>query len=523
MPDMTRLRELIGRHAREGLTPTALPGVSLLRATAVSGPLGEVAEPAVAIIAQGVKETALNGRVFRHGPGQFAVVPVELPVTGHITQASPGVPLLACVLLLRQQKIAALLAELAPAAPAPPRPSAGLPSGIAVSDASPDLLDAVTRLLALLDDPGAAAVLGDGIEREVLWRLLAGPQGAGVRQVGLADSRLAHLARAITFIRGHYDQTLRVADLAAQATMSVTSFHRHFRALTAMTPIQFQKTIRLHQARARLLADPADVAGAGYAVGYGSPSQFSREYRRMFGVPPSRDAPAGFLGRPLPATELSPHGGDIAQQRRQGTVVDHLVAGRDGEVVQRAGDSGGALHAGRSRVQRQYRPARVEVGQEQPSAGTGHPVHLGQRVLAPAGGHVVQGQRARHHVEGRVREGRQVLRDAGHERRAGRGAAAGGGDGRGGGVDARHRAGRARRGGQQPGQVAAAAAHVEDPVARPGPGPGDDFPVDPPTAPAEGKPGHQRVQPVPVKRSARRAGTLVQAPQCFVHAGRSVL
>jgi AraC-like DNA-binding protein len=292
MHETARLKELISRHAGEGLTPTALPGVALLRATAVTEPLGEVAEAAVAVIAQGVKETTLGGRVFRHGEGQFAVMPVELPVTGHITRASPDAPLLAFVLLLRQEKIAALLAEVSRAAPAPARPPSAVPAGIAVSDASPALLDSIARLLALLGDPGAVAVLADGTEREILWRLLTGPQGAAVRQIGLADSRLAHLARAITWIRGHYDQTLRVEDLAALATMSVTSFHRHFRALTSMTPVQFQKQIRLHEARARLLADPADIAGAGYAVGYHSPSQFSREYRRMFGAPPSRHAPA---------------------------------------------------------------------------------------------------------------------------------------------------------------------------------------------------------------------------------------
>jgi AraC-like DNA-binding protein len=292
MHETARLKELIGRHAGEGLTPTALPGVSLLRATATTEPLGEVAEPAVAVIAQGAKETALNGRVFRHGAGQFAIVPVELPVTGHITQASPGAPLLAFVLMLRQEKIAALLAELSPAATAPPRAPAAVPPGIAVSDASPALLDAITRLLGLLGEPGAADVLAAGTEREILWRLLTGPQGTTLRQIGLADSRLAHLARAITWIRGHYDQTLRIEDLAALAAMSITSFHRHFRALTSMTPVQFQKQIRLHEARTRLLADPGDIAGAGYAVGYASPSQFSREYRRMFGVPPSRHAPA---------------------------------------------------------------------------------------------------------------------------------------------------------------------------------------------------------------------------------------
>jgi AraC-like DNA-binding protein len=287
MRELDRLSELIARHAGEGLTPTALPGVSVLRATAITEPLGDVTEPALAVIAQGVKETALAGRSFRYGPGQFFIVPVELPVVGHIVQASPGEPLLAFVLRLRAEKIAALLAETTPAATARTRTADSV--GIGVSAASPALLDAISRLLALLDAPGDAAVLAPGVEREVLWRLVTGPQGALVRQIGLADSRLAHLARAIGWIRRHYDQTLRVEDLAAVATMSVTSFHRHFRALTSMTPIQYQKQIRLHEARARLLAGPGDIAGTGFAVGYGSPSQFSREYRRMFGAPPSRD------------------------------------------------------------------------------------------------------------------------------------------------------------------------------------------------------------------------------------------
>ncbi len=285
-PANRRLSDLIARNAGDGLTPTALPGVSLLRATAVTEPLGEMAEPAVAIIAQGVKETALNGRVFRHGPGQFAVVPVELPVVGHITEASSDAPLLAFVLMLRQEPIAALLAEGATGIPHR-APAAAVPAGIAVSDASPALLDSCARLLELLDEPAAVDALAAGVEREILWRLLTGPQGATVRQIGLADSNLAHLARAIAWINQHYDQTLRIHDLAALAAMSVTSFHRHFRALTSMTPLQFQKQIRLHEARARLLAQPGDIAAVGYSVGYRSPSQFSREYRRMFGVPPS--------------------------------------------------------------------------------------------------------------------------------------------------------------------------------------------------------------------------------------------
>jgi AraC-like DNA-binding protein len=247
-------------------------------------------EPTLAVVAQGVKETALDGRTFSYGAGQFLIVSVELPVIGHITQASAGEPFLAVVLELRPDKIATLLLDTVPAATARPGAAGATPAGIAVSDASPALLDAIGRLLALLDAPGDAAALATGVEREVLWRLVTGPQGATVRQIGLADSRLAHLARTIRWIRGHYDQTLRVEELAAMATMSASSFHRHFRAVTSMTPIQFQKQIRLNEARARLIAEPGDVTGAGLAVGYDSPSQFSREYRRMFGLSPSRDA-----------------------------------------------------------------------------------------------------------------------------------------------------------------------------------------------------------------------------------------
>jgi AraC-like DNA-binding protein len=300
--ELARLKEPITRHAGEGRTRTALPGVSVVCSRTTTEPLGDMAEPTLAVVAQGVKETALNGRTFTYGAGQFLIVSVELPVLGHITQASADEPFLAFILKLRPERIAALLLETAPAATARPGGADARPAGIAVSDASPALLDAIGRLLALLDAPRDAASLAAGVEREVLWRLVTGPQGAVARQIGLADSRLAHLARAIRWIRGHYDETLRVEQLAALATMSVSSFHRHFRALTSMTPIQFQKQIRLHEARARLLAEPGDVTGAGFAVGYDSPSQFSREYRRMFGVPPSRDALALREAAVLPST-----------------------------------------------------------------------------------------------------------------------------------------------------------------------------------------------------------------------------
>jgi AraC-like DNA-binding protein len=292
MDALARLKESITRHAGEGLTPTALPGVSVVCSPTTTEPLCGIAEPTLAVVAQGVKQTTLNGRTFTYGAGQFLVVSVELPVIGHIMQGSADEPFLAFVLELRPAMIAALLLETAPVATDRPEVLDAVPAGLAVSDASPALLDAIARLLALLDAPDDAPALTAGTEREVLWRLLTGPQGATVRQIGLADSRLAHLSRAICWIRGHYDETLRVEELAALATMSVSSFHRHFRAVTSMTPIQFQKEIRLHEARARLLAEPWDITGVGYAVGYDSPSQFSREYRRMFGAPPSRDASA---------------------------------------------------------------------------------------------------------------------------------------------------------------------------------------------------------------------------------------
>jgi AraC-like DNA-binding protein len=291
--ELARLQRLITRHAGEGLTHTALPGVRVVRSRTVTAPCGDMAEPTVAVVARGAKETALNGRPFRYAAGQFLVVSVELPVVGHVVEASAEQPFLAVVMTLRPDRIAALLLDTTFADRSRPGRATGGPSGIAVSDASPALLDALGRLLGLLDAPEDVAALAAGVEREVLWRLVNGPQGATVRQIGLADSRLAHLSRAIRWIRAHYDSPLRVEELAALATMSVSSFHRHFRTVTSMTPIQFQKQIRLHEARARLLTEPNDVAGAGFAVGYDSASQFSREYRRMFGVPPSRDARPG--------------------------------------------------------------------------------------------------------------------------------------------------------------------------------------------------------------------------------------
>jgi AraC-like DNA-binding protein len=215
------------------------------------------------------------------------VVAADLPVTGHFLDADAHRPALGVGVALRPAAIAPLLLETPPgrwsrAGAAPP--------ALASGPAGPDLLDAVARLLRLLDHPTDAPVLAPLVEREILWRLLTGPHGAVVRQIGLADSGLAHVGRAIRWLRANYAEPVRVEDLARLAGMSSSAFHRHFRAVTAMSPLQFQKRIRLQEARTLLVARPDDVAGVGHLVGDDSPSQFNREYRRLFGAPPGQDA-----------------------------------------------------------------------------------------------------------------------------------------------------------------------------------------------------------------------------------------
>lgn len=285
MESLAELRRLITRHAGDGATPTALEGVTLMASGTTTQPIGTMSQPALAVVAQGAKRTVLNESVFNYGAGQYLVVSVDLPVTAHVTHASREEPFLAVGMPLKPASIAALLLETGPA-----DPGRGSPLGIASSDASSELLDAIVRLLRLLDHPGDLRALGPAVEREILWRLITGEQGAMVRQVGLADSRLSLIGRSLGWIRHHYDESVRVDDLARLSGMSVSSFHRHFRAVTAMTPIQYQKQIRLQEARALLITQPQDIAGVAFAVGYESPSQFSREYRRRFGIAPGKDA-----------------------------------------------------------------------------------------------------------------------------------------------------------------------------------------------------------------------------------------
>ena len=285
--DLEELRDLLARHARPDAT-TAIDQVLISRVDRSAPPAPSMSGMVLALIAQSAKRLALGDRVYEYHAGQYLIASVDLPVTGHFLDATPDRPALGFGLTLHPATIAELLLEARPGDLSPAGGAA--PSGMAVSDAPAELVDAVVRLLRLLDRPRDIAVLAPLIKREILWRVITGEQGAVVRQLGLADSSLAHVARAVRWIRDHYARSFRVEDVAQLSGMSVSAFYRNFQAVTAMSPIQFQKQIRLQEARLLLATNPSDVTGVSNRVGYDSPSQFSREYRRQFGAPPSQDA-----------------------------------------------------------------------------------------------------------------------------------------------------------------------------------------------------------------------------------------
>jgi AraC-like DNA-binding protein len=284
---MDEFRELLDRHARPDLA-TAIDGVRICRSEHTAAPESSMSGTVVAIIAQGRKRLALGDCFYDYGVGQYLVASVDLPVTGQVIDAVPGRPALGFGMTLEPAAIAELMLRAGPGDL--PRSAGTSRPGIAVSDAPDELLDAVVRLLRLLDRPRDRRTLAPLVKREILWRLITGDQGDAVRQLGLADSSLRHITRAAQWIRENYARPFRVEEVAQLSGLSVSAFHRNFQAVTAMSPIQFQKHIRLQAARLLLADSPNDITGVGNRVGYDSPSQFSREYRRLFGAPPSRDA-----------------------------------------------------------------------------------------------------------------------------------------------------------------------------------------------------------------------------------------
>lgn len=277
------LRAIAVRHAKGRRTVTAIPRLSINMMTETTEPQPGLFEPMVCLILQGAKEVMIADRKLRYDPASYFVASMEVPASGCIVQASADSPYVGLALSLNREALAALLPD------APAQRSEATHATFGVSPVTLPLLDAWSRLVRLLDTPADIPVLAPLFEREILYRLLQGPQGQMLRQIALADSRLSQVRRAIAWIRDHYDQPMRIETLVEVAGMSSASFHRHFKAATAMSPLQFQKTLRLQQARLLLIANQ-DASQAGFAVGYESASQFSREYARLFGAPPMRDA-----------------------------------------------------------------------------------------------------------------------------------------------------------------------------------------------------------------------------------------
>ena len=273
---------------RVPILTTAIDGVRICKTDHAVSPESSMSGTVLAVIAQGGKRLALGDRVYEYGAGQYLVASVDLPVTGHVIDATPGHPTLGFGMTLEPAAIAELLLRAGPGDL--PRSPGTVRPGIAVSVAPDELLDAIVRLLRLLDRPADRKALTPLFKREILWRLMTGEQGDVVRQLGLADSSLNHITRAVQWIRENYTRPFRVEEVARLSGMSVSAFHRNSQAVTAMTPIQFQKHIRLQAARLLLANHPNDITGVGHRVGYDSPSQFSREYRRQFGASPSLDA-----------------------------------------------------------------------------------------------------------------------------------------------------------------------------------------------------------------------------------------
>lgn len=289
-PDSGRIRELaalIGRHApQEGTSPTAIPRLSAIK---MSNPSGELAhalhQPAVCIIAQGAKRVMLRDEVYTYDASRFLVFSTDLPISAQVTRAKFDEPYLCFRLDLDPAEVAELVLQLGP----PPAPGSGTARGLFLSEVTDGMLDAAIRIMRLLDSPEDASTLAPLAARELVYRVLRSEQGERLAQVARADSPASRVMRAISWLKSNFAEPLRVDDLARECCMSTSSLHHHFRAVTSMSPLQYQKQLRLQEARRLLMSDCLEVSKAGYTVGYESASQFSREYSRLFGVPPSRD------------------------------------------------------------------------------------------------------------------------------------------------------------------------------------------------------------------------------------------
>src|SRR5450830_135447 len=269
----------------EGSIETSIEGFYLHRIAHPQGPKHSVQKPIFAVIAQGSKRLFVGYDAYEYDPMHYLVSSVDLPTVGKVTVSSPELPYLGLRMDLDSKEIGALIGD----ADLPQGLASEAARGLFVNRLDVSLLDAVLRLLRLLQTPRDIAILAPMIKREILYRLLMNGQGALLRQTVLQDSQMNRIAKAIRLMKENFVQPLRVDAIARDVHMSVSSLHHHFKVVTAMSPLQYQKNLRLQEARRLILADDISVALASQAVGYESPSQFSREYSRMFGSPPLRD------------------------------------------------------------------------------------------------------------------------------------------------------------------------------------------------------------------------------------------
>jgi AraC-like DNA-binding protein len=284
MEKIAELAAAIERHVHgTGICTTAMPHLSLIRANQPSTPTPAVYEASLCLIAQGSKRVSIGEHSVIYDASRYLLVSVDLPLVGHVIDASPGSPYLCCKIDLDPAMLADLMVAEGGAVPRTDLPVLG------VYPSDPDLIDAACRLVRLLDRPETISALAPLIEREILFRLLRGPHGPMLRHVATTGSHLNQVSRAIAAIRRRFDGQLRIDEVAAEAGMSPSSLHAHFKAITRMTPLEYQKQLRLQEARRLMLSGGATAGAAGFAVGYESPSQFSREYRRLFGAPPRQD------------------------------------------------------------------------------------------------------------------------------------------------------------------------------------------------------------------------------------------
>lgn len=280
------LSSSIARMTENGELPTtAIPGLSLFRREAPTEPISGMYEPSVCLVAQGAKRVLLGDDTYVYDAQHYLITSVHLPTIVQIIEASPEKPYLGLRLKFDLREVSQLMVDSNLPQPRPQQSSRGMATG----EVTPQLINAFIRLIDLLEDERDIPILAPVIQREIIYRLLVGDQGERLRQIATAGSQSQQIARAIGWLKSNYSQAISMDDLAAQANMSTSTFHHHFRTMTALSPLQYQKQLRLQEARRLMLAERLDAATAAFQVGYESPSQFSREYSRLFGAPPLRD------------------------------------------------------------------------------------------------------------------------------------------------------------------------------------------------------------------------------------------